>query len=323
MTGAELQQYDAADFHTVRHKRVTLCSYISVKISLGGITVAFTPVESSCPPRPCALRIFSRAPSLTLSLATLHHNLHIGSGLDTHSERKHEPWRIKGKGRTPRIFSPARSPGRAPIDDLRVHPHDHSNTFHETHHPSQYLGQSPSNLSSSPLPISLLSTSKLVNAETAPIFAPKLDILRKEPMRLIVDSANISTFFAKHGHGLSGYNPSGYSFNFRQPSSTCIAITRHPLADLDDILSAVRRCIIVQSSWSELRKRVGFMLREAMTDEFDDPRSPNHPEGAKRGGLREDLTRRHVNAYPGVLVTRHVDDVREAEWEEVWGENTK
>lgn len=49
----------------------------------------------------------------------------------------------------------------------------------------------------------------------------------------------------------------------REPMETCVAITRHPLASLDDTIKDIRGCTVDEAAWGDLPWPVGFMLRAA------------------------------------------------------------
>tara|TARA_R110002003_G_scaffold48_46_gene4285 strand:+ start:1751 stop:2527 length:777 start_codon:yes stop_codon:yes gene_type:complete len=212
-------------------------------------------------------------------------------------------------------------------------------------------------------PCSLLSTCRLIHNEAKAAFAPMMQDLRIEPMRIIVDSASFglffgydSTFRAIMTHAslsqqvfrtiaeihLIRYFARYYQdptlrldvlvsqlcvfaarcswyLHHRRPTSSIVAITRHPACSLRPFVLGFDEAIQDNMLMTELPMPIGFMLREAITDQFDDPPTSGYPEGLLRTKFKDAMTQDARFEMKGLAY--HVADVEDMEWSEIWEES--
>jgi hypothetical protein len=64
---------------------------------------------------------------------------------------------------------------------------------------------------------------------------------------------------------------------------------------------------------------IGFMLREATADQFDDPPTSGYPDELHRTLFKHAITRNSSLEMKGMAY--HIADVEEKEWNEIWEES--
>jgi len=101
----------------------------------------------------------------------------------------------------------------------------------------------------------------------------------------------------------------------RTPSSSVIAITRHPLHGLRRAVSHLRSSMIWSGTWPMTHGPTCFMLREAIADAFDDPPSTSNPEGIIRACIAHLV---HTQS-----MTSAIYGIAEAVWSKDWQEGER
>jgi hypothetical protein len=105
----------------------------------------------------------------------------------------------------------------------------------------------------------------------------------------------------------------------RRPTSSIVAITRHPACSLLPFVLGFDDAIQDNMLMMGLPMPIGFMLREANTDQFDDPPTSGYPEGLLRTKFKDAMTQNARLEMKGLAY--HVADVEDKEWSEVWEES--
>ena len=238
------------------------------------------------------------------------------------------------------------------------------------------------------LPLALLATCKQIYSEASLHLEQKLEQLRSEPMRLVVDTQSFPVLFQPRGFfrpamqlcltrlqiGETGslitnqemeeivrrHSSRRRSFvarsckglqnleTFRQladfvqncvlfmhdrtPASTIIALNRNDYRDegIRDIVYALEITTgagirVLQphddyGSWNVFPGPVGFMLREFMCDQFDDPPSAECPDGICRTRIRKEANETAYGPARFYVEDVDVEDVDDEEWKRDWSE---